>query len=404
MKIAEKFIKFVKFDTMSDENSSSFPSTASQLEFGKILVQELHEMGITNAYQDEFGYIYAKLDGDSSLPRIGLIAHMDTAPSLQGGNFEPRIIKNYDGNPIVLSEKYVTEPSNFPSLKRHIGHDLIVTDGEHLLGGDDKAGIAIIMEILEYYSKNKDVNHASIRVCFTPDEEIGQGALHFDVNKMDADFAYTLDGGAYNDVNFENFNAASAVITIHGVGVHPGSAKNIMVNAITLAHEFNSMLPINEVPEHTSNYEGFYHLTDIHGDVEKTTLSYILRDHDASKLEEKINKIHKIADILNKKHPTAKVIAETKHSYKNMKTYFESDDRAIRVIEKAYKTIGYKPIFSPIRGGTDGATITYMGLPCPNIGVGDYNCHGRYEYVSINEMEMVYNVVKNLLENKELYK
>lgn len=400
MKIAEKFIKYVKFDTMSDEISSSYPSTPSQIEFGKILLEDLKRIGISDAYQDEYGNVYARLDGDPTLPKIGLIAHMDTSPALIGGNFEPRTIKDYDGEDIKLCKEYTLSKKNFPSLKNHIGHDLIVTDGYHLLGGDDKAGVAIIMEILEFYQNNKEINHSPIRVCFTPDEEIGMGSLHFDVNKMDADFAYTLDGGSYDDVNYENFNAASAVVEIYGVGIHPGSAKGLMVNALMLANEFNSLLPQNEVPEKTEGYEGFYHLTDINGDVEYTKMAYILRDHDSQKLEDKINKMYEITNLLNKNYPTAKINTTIKHNYKNMRTYFDKDKTAIEAIVKAYKATGYEAKFSPIRGGTDGASITFLGLPCPNIGVGDYNCHGRYEYVSINEMEMVFNVVRALLENK----
>lgn len=400
MTIKDKFIKYVKFDTKSDEFSSTYPSTSSQIEFGKMLVNDLHALGVPSAYLDEFGNVYAQIDGDSSLPKIGLIAHMDTSPSLQGGNFEPRLISNYSGEDIKLCEEYTLSKDKFPSLLNNIGHDLLVTDGYHLLGGDDKAGIAIIMEVLEYYVKNKNIKHAPIRICFTPDEEIGLGSLHFDVNKMDADFAYTLDGGTFNDINFENFNAASACIEFFGVGVHPGSAKNIMVNACSLACEFNSLLPENEVPEKTENYEGFYHLTDIKGDVEKTTIYYILRDHDAYKLEEKITKINSVAELLRKKYPTCSIKVDIKHQYKNMATYFKNNMDVIDRIVKAYNATGVEPFFSPIRGGTDGASITYMGLPCPNLGVGDYNCHGRYEYVSLNEMNIMVEVIKNLLENR----
>ncbi len=403
MSIKNKFIKYIKIDTMSDEKSSSFPSTESQLEFGKTLVQELHSYGINNAYQDEYGYIYARIEGDNSLPKIGLIAHMDTSPSLKGGNYDARIIKNYKGERIDLNNNYFLDTNKFPSLKKHIGHDLIVTDGDHLLGGDDKAGVAIIMELLEFYINNPSIKHAPIRICFTPDEEIGQGAKYFSTTKMDADIAYTLDGSSYNDVNYENFNAASAKITINGVGVHPGSAKGIMVNALSLACEFNFLLPKDEVPEKTEGYEGFYHLTDLNGDTEKAVLEYILRDHDIDKLDLKIKKIKAIADEIQEKYPTSKVIVDIKNSYKNMKTYFDKDNKAVELIKNAYLSLNIEPVFTPIRGGTDGATITFMGLPCPNIGVGDYNCHGRFEYVSINEMEEVFMIVRNLLENKDLY-
>ncbi len=400
MSIKEKFLRYVAIDTMSDEGSETYPSTSTQLEFGKLLVKELHELGVTNAYQDEFGNIYASIDGDSSIPKIGLIAHMDTSPSLQGGNYQPRIIKNYQGEDIKLCDEYTLSKKEFPSLNNNIGHDLIVTDGYHLLGGDDKAGIAIIMQIAEYYINHKEIKHSPIRICFTPDEEIGLGSLHFDVNKMDADFAYTLDGGEYNDVNYENFNAASCVVRINGVGVHPGSAKGIMINAITLGMEFNSLLPQNEVPEHTEGYEGFYHLTDFNGNIETVTMHYILRDHDYNKLLQKKDKMNEIKNELQNKYPKSKIEVTLKHSYKNMYEYFKNDMSVIHRIEKAYKANNLPIKFSPIRGGTDGASITFKGLPCPNIGVGDYNCHGRYEYVSINEMETVFNVIKALLENK----
>lgn len=402
MSIKERFIKYVSYDTMSDENSQSYPSSQSQLAFGKELVKELHSFGVINAYQDEYGYIYASIDGDNSLPKIGLIAHMDTSPSLIGGNYIPTIIKNYDGKNIHLSEEHTLSPLQFPSLKQNIGHDLIVTDGNHLLGGDDKAGISIIMEIAQFYMTNKNINHAPIRICFTPDEEIGLGSLYFDIKKMDADFAYTLDGGEYNDINYENFNAASCVINIYGVGVHPGSAKNIMVNALSLGIEFNSLLPSSEVPEQTEKYEGFYHITDFNGDVEHATLHYILRDHDANKLQTKIDTIYIIQKKLQQKYPTAKISVKIEHSYKNMFEYFKNDMSVVNKIKEAYLSNNITPKFTPIRGGTDGATITFKGLPCPNIGVGDYNCHGRYEYVSINEMELVFNVVRTLLENKTI--
>lgn len=400
MSIKEKFLRYVAVDTMSDENSKTYPSSKSQLEFGTLLVKELHELGVLNAYQDEYGNIYASIDGDDSMPKIGLIAHMDTSPSLQGGNYQPRLINNYQGEDIKLCEEYTLSRNEFSSLNNNIGHDLIVTDGYHLLGGDDKAGIAIIMQIAEYYASHKEIKHSPIKICFTPDEEIGLGSLHFDVNKMDADFAYTLDGGAYNDVNYENFNAASCVVKINGVGVHPGSAKGIMINAISLGMEFNSLLPQNEVPECTEGYEGFYHLTDFNGDVESVTMHYILRDYDFNKLLEKMSTMEETQKQLQNKYKKAKIKVILKHSYKNMYEYFENDMSVVKRIEKAYTANKISIKYTPIRGGTDGATITFKGLPCPNIGVGDYNCHGRYEYVSLNEMEAVFNVIKSLLENK----
>ena len=395
--LIERFIKYVNFDTKSDEESSTFPSTSSQLAFGKMLLEELKELGISDAIQDEYGYIYAHIKGNPHKETIGLIAHMDTSPSLDGGNYIPKIIKDYDGKDIELCKDVILSPSKFPSLKNHLHHDLIVTDGKHLLGGDDKAGITIIMEVISYFLNNPTIDHAPIAIAFTPDEEIGLGASHFDVKKMNASIAYTIDGGAYNEINYENFNAASFIITFLGVGVHPGSAKNIMINAIKLGMEFNAMLPINEAPEYTENYEGFYHLTDIKGDVEQTTLSYILRDHDMDKLNKRIKIMEEAIPYLKEKYPTCDIKYEYKYNYKNMKLYFNKDPHAIDVAYNAFKKTNISPISSPIRGGTDGATITYMGLPCPNLGTGDYNCHGRYEYVSINEMKIMIEVIKNML-------
>lgn len=396
-KIENKFIRYVKIDTESSETSTSYPSTFKQFDLAKLLTKELEELGF-EVELDKYGLVYAKLDGDPSLAKIGLIAHMDTAPTIRGGNFEPRFVYNYDGNDIKLNQTYSLSPNIFPSLKDVIGKTLIVTDGEHLLGGDDKAGIAIIMTIAEYYATNKEILHASIRICFTPDEEIGAGADHFDVEKMDADIAYTLDGGESREINFENFNAAGATISFKGVSIHPGSAKNIMVNALLLAQEFNSLLP-NFTPSNTEGYEGFYHLTDINGDAEFCKVQYILRDHDKNLLNEKKETLLKTADILNKKYPTAKVEVEIKDQYENMKYYFENNPLAIDKITSAYKKVGLEYYFSPIRGGTDGARITYMGLPCPNIGTGDRCCHGRFEHVVVEEMYEMFDVVKALLEN-----
>ena len=396
-KIENKFIRYVKIDTESSETSTSYPSTFKQFDLAKLLTKELEELGF-EVELDKYGLVYAKLDGDPSLAKIGLIAHMDTAPTIRGGNFEPRFVYNYDGNDIKLNQTYSLSPNIFPSLKDVIGKTLIVTDGEHLLGGDDKAGIAIIMAIAEYYATNKEIRHASIRICFTPDEEIGAGADHFDVEKMDADIAYTLDGGESREINFENFNAAGATISFKGVSIHPGSAKNIMVNALLLAQEFNSLLP-NFTPSNTEGYEGFYHLTDINGDAEFCKVQYILRDHDKNLLNEKKETLLKTADILNKKYPTAKVEVEIKDQYENMKYYFENNPLTIDKITSAYKKVGLEYYFSPIRGGTDGARITYMGLPCPNIGTGDRCCHGRFEHVVVEEMYEMFDVVKALLEN-----
>ena len=399
-KIENRFIRYVKIDTEADENSSSYPSSAKQLDLAKLLHQELLDLGLESEL-DEWGLVYAKLPGDNSLPKIGLIAHMDTAPTIRGGNFEPRIITNYDGKDIKLNDVYTLSPTQFPHLTELINKSLIVTDGDHLLGGDDKAGVAIIMSIVEYFVKNPQINHAPIRVCFTPDEEIGLGALHFNVEKMDADIAYTLDGGNYKEVNYENFNAASAEINIKGVGIHPGAAKDIMVNALLLGMEFNNMLDSNAIPGKTDNYEGFYHLCDMKGDVESCDMYYILRDHDKDKLEQKENRMNEVKDILQTKYPTSEITLTIKHQYKNMRYYFDNNSFALDYLKKAYSLSNVEIEFAPIRGGTDGATITYMGLPCPNIGTGDYCCHGRYEHVVIEEMYQMFDIVKNLLTLKQ---
>ncbi len=398
-KVVEKFLKYINIDTMSDEESTSTPSTSIQLNLAKVLVEELHELGIDNAYLDEYGLVYAYLDGENTLDPIGLIAHMDTSPELAGGNYTPRIIKNYDGKDIKLNETYTMSPKEFPSLNGNIGHDIIVTDGNHLLGGDDKAGVAIIMEIMEYYVTHKDIKHAPIRICFTPDEEVGRGSENFKVEKMNAKVAYTLDGGRFNDINYENFNAYSIQVNIKGVGIHPGSAKNIMVNSILVAQEFNSLLP-NETPANTEKYEGFAHLNDIRGTVEETNMFYIIRDHDSNKIHERVGKFFEIERKLSLKYPKAHIEVISKEGYHNMYEYFKNDMTAVNKATNAYKKLGIEPTYTPIRGGTDGASITFMSLPCPNLGTGDYNCHGRYEYVDINEMEQMVEVIKVLLESK----
>lgn len=396
-KIENKFIRYAKIDTESSETSSTYPSTSKQLNLAKLLKEELTSLGV-EAYIDEYGLVYAHIDGDNTKPKIGLIAHMDTAPTIQGGNFEPRIIKNYDGKDIILNEKYTLSNKQFPHLKSLINKDLIVTDGEHLLGGDDKAGIAIIMSIVEYYQTHKDINHAPIRICFTPDEEIGAGADHFSTTKMDADVAYTVDGGNYNEINIENFNASSAEVIIKGVGIHPGEAKDIMVNAILLAMEFNSLLNPNAIPSKTSGKEGFNHLENISGDVEECKMSYILRNHDDILLKEQEQSLLTAKEIIERKYPTCKIHVHIKEQYKNMVYYFEKDDKAVKLIQKAFNKCKKEYEFVAVRGGTDGARITYMGLPCPNIGTGDRCCHGRYEHVVINELYEMFEIITTLLE------
>ena len=397
-KIEAKFIRYAKIDTESSDNSTTYPSTLKQLELAKLLKQELLGLGIKDVEMDQFGLVYAHIPGEKAMPTIGLIAHMDTATSIQGGNFEPRVVKDYDGKDIKLNDTYTLGPTQFPHLKELKGKTLIVTDGEHLLGGDDKAGVAIIMAIAEYYQGHPEIKHAPIAICFTPDEEVGGGALHFDVKKMGASYAYTLDGGPSWDINYENFNASSAVVTIKGVGIHPGSAKGIMINAALLAMEFNSHLDPKAIPGETDGYEGFNHLCGIKGDVENCEMFYILRDHDEQKLKQKEEVFKQIGVQLQHKYPTSEVKVQIIPGYRNMRNYFDKDKTAITAITRAYEKAGIKPTFSAVRGGTDGATITYMGLPCPNIGTGDRCCHGRYEHVVVEEMYETFNVVKALLE------
>lgn len=396
MKLEERFIKYIAFDTISDENSKTYPSTASQLLFADMLVNDLKEIGIEDAYKDEFGLVYGHVNINKE-KTIGLIAHMDTAPALVGGIKNPRIITKYQGGSIILNEKYTMNTDVFPVLNNLVGDDLIVTDGEHLLGGDDKAGVAIIFEIAKYFVQHKEEFTHNLAICFTPDEEIGAGWKHFDVKKMGADVAFTLDGESVYEANHENFNAASAVIDIKGVGVHPGTAKNIMENAASIACEFQGLLPKEQVPEKTEGYEGFIHLISISGDCETSHLEFIIRDHDKILLEEKKRVLLNAKDIVQKNHPKASIEVKIEDEYKNMSYYFIEHPEAIEMINKAYLASRTKLSYVPIRGGTDGAMITYMGLPCPNLGTGDQNPHGRYELVSITEMYKMVEILKDLL-------
>lgn len=395
MDILERFKKYIAFDTVSDENSPTYPSTSTQIEFGKMMVADLLKEGVTDAVQDESGNVYGHVYNDSK-ETLGLIAHMDTAPTIAGGCKNTRLIVNYDGGDIHLNDKYVMSPSDFDCLKTVVGEDLLVTDGEHLLGGDDKAGIVIIFEFLKYYIMHKEEFNYNLAICFTCDEEIGLGASHFDVKKMGANIGYTLDGGPIYYANYENFNAASAKLIIEGVGVHPGSAKNVMVNAVLLGHEFLSKLPKDMIPSKTEGHEGFIHCDSFVGDVEKVELYFILRDHDKALLEEKKAMMIRAKEEIERDYPKAVLKLEIKDTYRNMRDYFINDMRAITLINKAYIESNTKIEYVPIRGGTDGATITYMGLPCPNLGIGDFNAHGRFEFVSVTQMKKMVEILKNL--------
>ncbi|MDY2727648.1 MAG: peptidase T [Candidatus Onthovivens sp.] len=396
MNIEERFKKYIAIDTISDENSTTFPSTQSQIEFGKILLQDLKELGLENCYQDEFGYIYGRIDNNCS-KTIGLIAHMDTAPTFPGGCKNTLTIRNYDGEDVTLANGLKVTNKDFFFLKLLKGEDLIFTDGEHLLGGDDKAGIVIIFDVIEYFLKHKEELTYNLAICFTPDEEIGLGASKFDVNKMKADIAYTLDGGPINYASYENFNAASAKIIIEGVNIHPGSAKNIMQNACLIGNEIISALPPDMIPAKTEEYEGFIHLEEIKGDVNHLEMSLILRDHDLNLLNEKKHIIEDAVRKAQENHLTAKISLSIKESYFNMAPQIIKNPEVIELINKVYLSMHEMIKYVPIRGGTDGATITYMGLPCPNLGDGDFNCHGRYEFVSITQMKKMVEILKNLL-------
>ena len=395
MTLVERFKKYIAFDTVSDESSLTYPSTKSQVEFAKILVDDLKKLGVKDAYKDEHSIVYAFIDNKKE-KTIGLISHMDTAPTIEGGIKNPRLIEKYNGEDIELNSTYKMKVEDFPVLKTVVGEDLLVTDGEHLLGGDDKAGITIIFEFLTYYLKHKEEFNYNLAIAFTADEEIGRGASKFDVKKMKADIAYTLDGESIYEANFENFNAASAKVKIEGVGVHPGNAKDIMINAVLLGIEFNNLLPKDMIPSKTEDHEGFIHLDEFKGDVEVTTLSYILRDHDISLLEDKKEMLKKAKEKILAKYPKAKIDLELHDEYRNMRDYFINHMEAIELINKAYINSRLPIRYTPIRGGTDGATITYMGLPCPNLGTGDFNPHGRFEFVSVTQMAKMVDILKEL--------
>lgn len=400
-KALEYLLKYVAIDTQSDPESESFPSTSKQFNLAKILVEDLKAVGITNAFVDEKGYVYGSLDGNSKAPTIGFIAHMDTAPDASGANVNPRIIKNYDGSNITLNEtnNKIMKPKDFPSLLDYVGQDLVVTDGNTLLGGDDKAGISEIMAMLDYIHTNPTHPHGTLKIAFTPDEEVGQGADHFNVDFFGADFAYTVDGGPIGELEYENFNAAGAKININGRNVHPGSAKNQMINSMQIAMELNQMLPVQERPEFTEHYEGFFLLTDINGSVEHTKLQYIIRDHNKELFENKKELITNITSLLNKKYGENTVELDLKDQYYNMKEKVEPHMHIINLAENAMKDCGITPLIKPIRGGTDGARLSFMGLPCPNLFTGGHNYHGIYEYMSIQSMDKSVDLLLKIIEN-----
>lgn len=402
MDITERFLNYTKFDTQSSEESESVPSTAKQLVFAEYLKKELEDEGLSDVEMDDKGYIYATLKSNikDKVPTIGFIAHYDTSPDCSGENVQAQIINNYTGCDILLSaeDSIVLSPKKFPELLQHVGEDLIVTDGHTLLGADDKAGIAEIVQAMCYLRDHKEIKHGDIRVAFNPDEEIGMGAHHFDVEKFGCEWAYTMDGGDVGELEFENFNAASAKVSIKGVSVHPGYAKGKMVNANRLAAEFAAMLPADETPETTEGYEGFYHLIGLKGCTENAQLSYIIRDHDRKKFEARKDFIEECVEKMNEKYGEGTVTAELKDQYYNMKEKIDPQMHVIDLVLKAMQECGVAPMVKPIRGGTDGAQLSFKGLPCPNIFAGGVNFHGPYEFISIQSMQKAMNVVIKICE------
>ena len=399
MTVTERFLDFVRFDTQSDELTNMTPSTPGQMEFAKYLKTVVEGMGLEEISLDENGYLFATLPANTEgdIPVIGFIAHMDTSPDMSGKNVKPRIVKDYNGLDIVLNEeqKIILSPEEFPELLNYLGQDLIVTDGTTLLGADDKAGIAEILTAVAYLQAHPEIKHGKIRIGFNPDEEIGLGAHKFDAERFGCEFAYTMDGGALGELEYENFNAASAKVTIKGRNVHPGSAKHKMINSIRVANNFITMLPRWETPEHTEGYEGFYHLVGINGTVEETTLSYIIRDHDRDRFERRKREIEHLVNKTNSEFPGCCSV-EIKDQYYNMREKIEPVMHVIEVAEKAMVEAGVTPKVQPIRGGTDGAQLSFKGLPCPNIFAGGENFHGRYEFVSIRSMEKAAEVIVNI--------
>ena len=402
MTLVERFLKYVSFDTQSNEESGTTPSTPGQMVFAKYLKEELETLGLEEVSLDDNGYLYATLPAnvEGNAPVVGFIAHMDTSPDMSGKDVKPRIVPAYDGGDITLcaEEGIVLSPAQFPELLEHRGEDLIVTDGHTLLGADDKAGIAEIVSAIVYLQQHPEVKHGKIRIGFNPDEEIGLGAHKFDVEKFGCDWAYTMDGGEVGELEFENFNAASAKLVFKGRNVHPGYAKGKMINSLRVANRFMSLLPDSETPEHTEGYEGFYHLVGVNGEVEQTTVSYIIRDHDSARFEARKATMQRLADFINAEYGEGTVTLELKDQYCNMRRQIEPVMHVIDIAFQAMKEAGVEPCVRAIRGGTDGAQLSFKGLPCPNIFAGGLNFHGRYEFVPIPSMEKAMNVIVKIAE------
>jgi len=401
MNVKQRFLEYVAFDTMSEEASATTPSSLKQLKLANYLVEECKKIGLQNPHVDEYGIVYANLSANvEGLPSIGFIAHMDTSPDMGGKDIKPRVIEKYDGSAIILNKELgiSMDTEMFESLKEHIGKTLIVTDGTTLLGADDKAGIAEIMTMAETLI-SKNLPHGNICIAFTPDEEVGRGTDHFNIEKFGADFAYTVDGGEVNSVDYECFNAASAMVHIQGASIHPGSAKGKMRNASLIAMEFHSLLPVFMNPAYTEGYEGFNHLTDMQGECEQATLSYIIRNHDEACFEKQKQDFYHARDYLNQKYPKDTVQVDITDSYGNMRMLIEKDMRIVDLVKNSMREIGLEPTSQAIRGGTDGARLTFEGLPCPNLGTGGYNFHGKYEYACVEEMETSVRLLLKIVEN-----
>ncbi|EPY05960.1 peptidase T [Paenibacillus sp. E194] len=399
--LIERFTSYVKVNTQSNDDSETCPSTPGQLDLARLLVDELKALGMEEVTMDENGYVMATLPAntDKDIPTIGFLSHVDTATELSGEGVNPQLVENYDGKDIVLNEAQgvVLSPKDFPELHNYIGHTLVTTDGTTLLGADDKAGITEIMTAMAYLIRNPEIKHGKVRVAFTPDEEIGRGPHRFDVESFNARYAYTVDGGPLGELEYESFNAAQATLTFKGKNVHPGTAKNKMVNAAKIAMEFNSRLPVEEAPESTEGYEGFYHLSSISGDVELTKLRYIIRDFDRDNFNARKQNMENIVKSLQEKYGTERISIELKDQYYNMREKIEPVKHIVDIAYKAMKNVGVEPDIKPIRGGTDGSQLSYMGLPTPNIFTGGENYHGRYEYVSVDNMQKATEVIVEIV-------
>ncbi|SCZ77633.1 peptidase T [Acidaminobacter hydrogenoformans] len=394
--VHERFLRYVKIDTASDQHSNTTPSTRKQFDLAKILFEEMKAMGLDSVSLDDNGYLMAELPGNiKAAPVIGLIAHMDTSPDFTAAGVNPQIVKNYDGGDLLLNpdQGIVMSPADFPELLKYIGQDLITTDGTTLLGADDKAGIAEILTAVEYLMAHPEIPRGDLKIGFTPDEEVGRGADHFDVEKFAADFAYTLDGGELGELEYENFNAASATVKFNGRNIHPGNAKDKMVNSLLLSMAFNTLLPAAERPEHTEGYEGFFHLNEMKGDVEHTELHYIIRDHDMAKFEARKALMTDAAAYMNQRYGSGTVELSLTDSYFNMKEKIVPVMEIVEAVKGAMEAVGVKPLIKAIRGGTDGSRLSYMGLPTPNIFTGGHNYHGRFEYIPMASMDKAVEVI-----------